>query len=500
MEGALEIALKENAELRELVKQAMAENGLLRQKIQILMKRMFGSKSEKMSSAQLELMLAGLNEMVATVPLPPDPPPDKTRPTKKRDKSKPTLPANILTERIIIDPPEVQANPENFKLIGEEVTEELDVSPAKYFRRLIVRRKYANRSKKEEAPVIAKLPARPIENSIASAGLLSDIAVQKYADHIPLYRQERIMREAYGIHLPRKTMADWIGRTAEWLRPIYQQIGDGIRASGYIQIDETPVLYLQGEDGGSRKGHFWVFHDPGGDVYFEWHTSRASDCLDGMLSEFKGVVQSDAFPGYACYAKKKQEIKLAGCWAHARRKFDEARVENTKLAAWVLRQIGHLYAVEKKAKKEGASATLRQTYRASGSRMILARIKKALDLKRQKHLPSGLIGKAISYTLDNWNELMVFSEDGRLEIDNNFVENTIRPTALGKKNWLFIGHPEAGDRSAIFYTILACCRRLNINAREYLTDVLSRLPSMKMSEVAALTPANWLAARSQKAA
>ena len=283
MERALEIQSKENADLKMRLEMALTENTLLRQKIQVLMKRIFGSKSEKIDPAQLQLLLAGLQDLIAVEPIDSEPSPDKPRSSKKRDKSKPVLPADIPTERIVIDPPEVQANPSNYKLIGEEVTEELDVSPTRYFRRLIVRRKCISRTHREEAPVIAALPARPIENSLASAGLLADIAVQKYADHIPLYRQERIMREAYGINLPRKTMADWMGITAEWLRPIYRLIGEGVRSGGYMQIDETPVKYLQSEEGGSRKGYFWVYNKPGGDVYFEWHTSRASDCLNDML-------------------------------------------------------------------------------------------------------------------------------------------------------------------------------------------------------------------------
>jgi transposase len=502
MDSALDKLVKEHAELMADNIQLRAENKLLNQKIQVLMKRMFSAKSEKMDPGQLELLLAGLQDNVIPLPVPEAPatPPDNLPTKKSRDKSKPRLPADLLTERVIIDPPEVMANPENYKLIGEEVTEELDVNPAKFFRRLIIRRKYTSKVDRDEAPVIADLPARPIDNSIASAGLLADIAVQKYADHLPLYRQERILKEAYGIILPRKTMTDWMGHVSEWFKPIYKLIGEDIRSGGYMQIDETPVKFLQGEDGGSRKGYFWVYNDPGGGVYFEWHTSRASDCLDEMLKDYKGKVQSDAYRGYSCYGKSNPDIVFLGCWAHVRRKFDEARIESPRLAAWFLRQIGHLYNVERRAREENAGPVLRQAYRAAGSRMILARIKKALELKRLKHLPAGLIGKAISYALNNWKQLDVYVVDGRLEIDNNFVENAIRPSAIGKKNWLFIGHPEAGERSAIIYTILACCRRLNINAREYMADVLSRIPAMKMSEVGALTPANWIAARSKIAA
>jgi hypothetical protein len=329
---------------------------------------------------------------------------------------------------------------------------------------------------------------------------LAEIAVQKYANHIPLYRQERMFWEESRIHLSRQTMADWMGAVAEWFRPIYNLIGEELRSGNYMQIDETPVTYLNDEDGGSAKGYFWVFNKPGGGVYFEWHTSRAAACLDGMLKDFKGRVQSDAFPGYSCYAKSNADIILMGCWAHARRKFDEAKLESPRLAAWFLRQIGLLYDVERRARDEHAGPALRQAYRAAGSKMVLARIRKALELKRLKHLPAGLMGKAIGYALNNWKELVVYIADGSLEIDNNFVENAIRPSAIGKKNWLFIGHPEAGERSAIIYTILACCRRLNINAKDYMADVLSRLPTMKMSEVGSLTPANWVAARAKTAA
>lgn len=502
MESALEVQIKENVALRAELKQAHIKIDLLTQEVQLLIKRYFGRKSEKLDSSQLELLLAGLqqNAIDESPDTDPEPSPDKPRSKRKRDKSKPTLPANMRTEHVVLDPPEVNANPEDYKQIGEEITEELHANLEKYYRRLIIRRKYTSRSDRAAAPIIADLPARPIDNSIATPGVLADIAAQKYDDHIPLYRQERIMREVHGIHLPRKTMADWMGATADWLSPIYRLIGEEVRSGGYMQIDETPVKYLQAEEGGSRKGYFWVFHRPGGDVYFEWHTSRASDCLDDMLRDYKGFVQSDAYPGYTCYAKTNDDITLIGCWAHARRKFDEALKESPRIAAWFINQIGHLYDVERTAKIMGFGPSLRYACRSSGSKIILARIKKALEVKKQKYLPGGLISKAISYALNNWEQLAAYCEDGQVEIDNNSVENAIRPTALGKKNWLFIGHPEAGDRSAIIYTILACCRRLNINAREYLTDVLSRLPSMKMSEVAALTPANWLAARSKMAA
>ena len=255
------------------------------------------------------------------------------------------------------------------------------------------------------------------------------------------------------------------------------------------------MRYL-GEDGtGSSQGYLWVYHRPGGDVLYEWHTSRAAVCLDGMLKEFHGTVQCDGYGAYSSYVKGRNDIQLAACWAHARRKFHEARDECPVQAEWILNQIGHLYLIERQLR--GRGPRLRQAIRSSESAMILARLEKVLKVKLGRHRPTSAMGSAIAYTLSLWPQLLRFRDDGQLEIDNNLVENAIRPTALGKKNWMFIGHPAAGDRSAIIYTLLENCKRRGINPREYLHDVLSRLPAMTNQQTASLTPANWLAARAK---
>jgi transposase len=511
MQEVLAELKKQNAEqaaqnrlLLERIDQLLSENRLLNQKVQVLMKRLFGRKSEKLDKRQLDLLLGELAALDKNKD--DDPPPSPPRPRKKRRASKPRLPEDLPTEDILIDPDEVKADPESYKRIGEEVTEELDVIPPKYICRRFIRGKYVCKDDRSQPPLIAALPPRLIEGSYASAGLLTDIVLKKYADHLPLYRQERILRERFGIDLARTTMSDWVWATANWLKPIYRHLREDLRATGYLQVDETPVRYCQAEEGGSGQGYFWVYHHPatagkpGGDVLYEWHTTRAAACLDEMLEGFEGTVQCDGYSAYTKYAREHEGVDLAGCWAHARRKFHEALEEAPDLARWFLNQIGLLYRIERDLRSAHTPPVLREVIRSAESRMILERLGKVLKIKMPDHLPRSQMGKAIAYSLAHWDQLLRYAGDGRLEIDNNLVENAVRPTAVGKKNWLFIGHPEAGERSAVIYTILESCKRHAINPEEYLRDVLNRLPSMTNQQTRILTPANWLAAQRQTAA
>ena len=491
--------------LQATIAQLETDNKLLKDQKQFLLGRLFGRSSETLDSRQMELLL-GL--VAAPVEEPPCPP--ALVPRRSSRARKPRLPADLPTEDIIIEPEEVQQAPAAYRLIGEEITQELDYVPPKYFRRRFIRRKYTSNADRSRPPIIAALPPRLIEGGYAGAGLLTDILLKKYVDHLPLYRQERILRTRHGIELSRKTMSDWVRGVADWLKPIYNHLRDELRGSGYLQVDETPVRYCLAEGGGSGQGYFWVYHRPGASVLYEWHTGRGAECLKPMLDGFSGTVQCDGYGAYDSYAKERNHrereagrpkaIELSGCWAHARRKVFEAREEAPGLAAWWLRQIGHLYRVEEDLRCRHAGPRLRQAVRAGHSGMILARIRRVLDLKVGAHLPRSQMGAAIRYALGAWEELLRFRDDGRLEIDNNLVENAIRPTALGKKNWLFIGHPEAGERSAIIYTLLENCRRLGINPQAYLHDVLTRLPAMTNRQTHELTPANWAAARKAKAA
>jgi hypothetical protein len=225
-------------------------------------------------------------------------------------------------------------------------------------------------------------------------------------------------------------------------------------------------------------------------VVFEWRVSRSREGPREFLKNFRGKLQTDGFSAYESLAKERDGLILVGYWAHARRGFHEALVES-KLAAWFVRQIGLLYMVEKELREKHAGPQLRAAIRTCQSRPILARLRRAMELARGRTLPQGLLGQAIDYALKRWEALTRFVDDGLLEVDNNLVENAIRPSALGKKNWLFIGHPTAGERSAVIYTLLGSCRRHGLNPFDYLKDLFTRLPSAKITEIGQFTPSRW---------
>jgi transposase len=516
MQGAL-------AELKQRNRELEAENTALRdqvaclqhdlaetnQKLQHVLKRYFGKKTEAVDPRQLELLLGGLESQPAPEA---EPAIRGTRPASPRRRTvrKPRIPEDLPTEQIVIEPEEVTADPQAYQYIGEEITQELDLIPPKYFRRLFIRRKYVCKAARNLPPIIAALPPRLIPGGYASIGLIADIILKKYFEHLPLYRQEQTLKLRYGIKLSRKTMCDWVDQAAWWLKPVYEQVGRDLREGGYLQIDETPVRYCRAEGRGSGQGYFWVYHRPGAGVLYEWHTGRGTDCLDAMLDGFGGTVQTDGYSAYESYVKKRRRqiaegadkppILSAACWAHARRRFNEALAESPGQAGWVMRQIQHLYRIEAELREAGAGPALREAVRCSQSMMVLGRIGKALRLKLPAHRPTSQMGKAIGYTLSLWDPLQVYLSDGRIEIDNNLVENAVRPTAIGKKNFLFIGHPEAGERSAILYTLLENCKREGINPHEYLHDVLHRRLTTPLDKIGQLTPANWAAARKAEVA
>ena len=467
------------------------ENVLLRQKLDLVIKRLFGSTSERLSVDQLELMLAQ-SECPAPEPeAKPAAPLATSTPRKERTQR---LPENLPVVEEVIEPEAVKAAPTEWRRIGEEVSEQLDYEPGRFLRRRVIRPKYVHRTNRDKAPLIASLPERLLDRSLPAPGLLAQVLVSKYCDHLPLYRQQRIFATRHSVHLPRQTLARWVELAADWLQPIYQAIRTGVMAGGYVQVDETPIDYLDPGRGKTGTGWLWTASRPGGDVVFQWETSRAASRLGNLLpGDFTGTVQCDGYGAYPTFVRKHPKpVKLAGCWAHVRRKFHEAKGQTPRLTAWFLRQIQHLYQIEARLREKKASPRLRDAVRASQSRPIVQRLQRALSQLKPRALPKSLLGKAISYALGQWSLLTVFLEDGRIEIDQNLVENAIRPTAIGKKNWLFIGEAGAGQRGAILYSLIESCRRRGIDPLAYLRDVLSRLPSMTNHQIGHITPANWL--------
>lgn len=472
----------------------------MQQKLDLVLRQMFGRSSEKLSADQLDLFLQPKIEDLGKVPASSleeaDPRHEgkESQRTTRRDR----VPEDLPVVEEVIEPAEVAEAPQDWKLIGAEVSEQLDYEPGRFYRRRLVRRKYVRRGDLFTPPVIAPLPPSLQERCLAAPGLLAAIIVGKYCDHLPLYRQEMIFAGRHGVTLSRQTMARWMGLSADWLKPIYEMIRTGIMGGGYVQVDETPIRYLAPSHGQTKTGYLWTALSPGGDVAYHWATSRGAHCLDEVITaDFRGTIQCDAYAAYPSFVRRRESIRLAGCWAHARRAFYEAREHVPQQAGWILRQIGHLYRIEEELRQSDAGPALRQAVRAARSTMIHLRIYRVLAAwkKSGRFLPRSNFGKAIDYTLSNWNLLCVYLQDGRLQIDNNQVENAIRPTAIGKKNWLFIGEADAGERSAILYTIIECCRRRGIDPLTYLRDVLTRLPLATNWNVHELTPENWLKAR-----
>ena len=492
---------EQNHGLEAEVKKLRVEDKLQKQKIAYLLKKLFGSKSEKLDPNQLELLFAGFEESEAIAEGTTENSVEATRKRKKRPPREERFPVGLEEEFVVIDPPEVVAQPDEYRCIGADELTELVVIPPKFIKRVIQRRKFVRKNAKHLPPIIVPAPKRLIENSFASVGLLIYIIMSKYMDHLPLYRQQKMFKR-YGIELSRQTMSDWMWSMGNWLSLIYEEMKQEVLGSGYVQVDETMIRYLKPGAGQAPRGYLWTYHSPGVGVVFDWQTGRSCTCLEQMLDTYRDIkMQCDGYVVYAAYRNgraNREEIILFACWAHVRRKFFDAQ-EDSYFSRWMLEQIGHLYRVEAQLREQGANATLREVHRQSESRLVVERIGKALKRKLVEHLPKSPTGKAIAYALNLWEALEAYLSHGEVEIDNNLVENAIRPTALGKKNWLFFGSAAAGRQSAILYSILETCRKLGIDERDYLQDVLSRLPELSNHQMAEWTPAKWKQRQKQKA-
>ena len=485
------------ASLQEALEQSRRENTLLRQKLDALARRFFGKKSEQLNAAQLELLLSGLAEGSVELSDEKEPParpaPRHARTSTRRIRT----PDNLEVVREVIEPELVQAEPEHWKRIGQEVSRQLDYQPGKFFWQETVRPKYVRRDQRALPPMIAPAPERVAEGSLSAPGLLAQLLVGKYCDHLPFYRQEQIFWQRHGVFIARQQMVQWTAQSVRLLSGISDCLKREMQGRRYVQVDETPVRYqdpnLRGRCG---QGYLWTALAPGQCVVYEWHASRAARCLDLLLGEgFVGKLQCDGYSAYPAFAKEKATLALFGCWAHARRNFFEALEQAPRVAGWILNQIGLLYGWEEELRRNRAGPVLRQVQRGSHHRMVIERLGRALKKLQPHYLPKSLMGQAIGYALNQWPMLEGFLEHGEVEIDNNLVENAIRPTALGKKNWLFFGSEEAGQRSAVIYTLIQNCRLHGVEPYTYLKDVLERLPHTTNREVDQLTPLKWKQAR-----
>mgnify|MGYP000250587718 CR=1 FL=1 len=363
-----------------------------------------------------------------------------------------------------------------------------------------IRRSWLPKDQSGDPPIIAPLPPCLLEGSLLSPTIAAHLITSKYCDHLPFYRQQQILSRRHLIELGRNTMCHWAGICANWLEPLYKLLAAELRQRSWLSVDETPIDYLAPGHGKTKQGYLWAYSHPERGVLYDWHTGRAHSCLDHILhgegGNFKGTLLTDGYAAYQTWANKQHgRVNLAACWAHARRKFHEASEHHPAQAKLMLKQIAALYQIETELRRSRAGPDEIRVTRQEKSRPIIHGIQS--QLVGLKHcLPKSTLGKARDYMLGQWSRLNAFLDHGELPIDNNQVENAIRPTKLGAKNWLFIGGADTGQRSAILYTLVENIRREGGDPYAYLSDVLERLPAMtNQDDLRPLLPKNWLTVR-----
>jgi len=358
------------------------------------------------------------------------------------------------------------------KKIGEEITEVLEYNPSSIFVRRIIRPKYI--LAEQERIVIAPLPSLPIPKGNAGAGLLAHIMVSKFVHHLPFYRQQQIFKSQH-LDISKGTLCNWFNATTTLLEPLYDTLQKELLQSNYLQIDESPIGVQDiTKKGKLHMGYHWVHHAPIERlVLFKYDPSRSRKVPEEVLQEYTGTIQTDGYSGYL-NLKTKGSITLLACMAHARRYFEKALDNDASRASYVLEQIQRLYAMERKTRER------KSTFEHWLKDQVL------------QVLPKSAIGKAIGYALKLWDKLKRYTMDGRYKIDNNLVENTIRPLALGRKNYLFSGSHKAAQKAAILYSFFASCKINTIDPYRWLKNVLENIQEYKSNQLSKLLPNYWV--------
>ena len=491
LHSQLELLQKENDMLRGALtsKESVIYN--LQFQLEQFRRAFFGHKSERFvpeSPDQLQLDF-DMGEEVPVVP-------EKeeitySRLKKEKQTAQPNvrlaLPAHLPRVTETIEPENL---PEGSKKIGEEITEILEITPAKVYVRRIVRPKYA--LPQEGGVTIGYLPSLPLPRSNAGASLISYLIVNKYVNHLPFYRQVQMLKRD-GVPLAESTISGWFSATADLLEPLYDRIWKHIRESDHIFADETtiPVLNVD-KPGGTVKGYHWLFKslDPGLVFFYYNKGSRAYRILHEVLPGFQGAVQCDGYGAYDQLDNIKGIITI-GCWAHARRKFEQALENDPEQARYALLEIQKLYAIERKATEGNFTPEQTKELRRIESYPIIKEFETWLLDTARTVLPKSSIGKAINYTYGIYRKLIRYTLDGRYRIDNNLAENSVRPLALGRKNYLFCGNHEAAKRTAIMYSLLGSCKVNDVNPQEWLTDILNRIQDQNIQKLDELLPHIW---------
>ena len=405
---------------------------------------------------------------------------------KKPHPGRMALPADLPREIVTIEP---EGDITNLKKIGEEISEQLDVTPSEFFVRRFVRSKYA--LPEGEGIIIGKLPSQPIDKCMAGPGLLAQVIIDKYVDHLPLYRQEQRFSRV-GITLAPSTLCNWKSGVCNLITPLYDAMVKEVLQTNYLHADETPLKVLdQDKKGTTHRGYFWVYHNSHHKiVIFDYRKGRGREGPSEILKAFKGHLQTDGYQVYDDFGVR-DGIILLHCMAHARRKFSEA-LQNDKLRSeYVLNYMQQLYAIEQQARNNKLSFAEIYQLRQQQAVPILNHLGKWMKEAYTQVTPKSSIGKAFAYSIERWEKLCVYTSNGMLCIDNNPVENSIRPVAIGRKNYLFAGSHQAAQESAMIYSLLGTCKLHGLNPWEWLKDVLTRLPDHPINKIKELLPHNW---------
>lgn len=486
MQKAEETVVLARSEYEKLLA-SVSEIDQLKNQLKELQKLIYGSRSERFvpsgNQDQLDLFQGDKQEeplaQIQTI--------SYERKQKTKEKQSPVralLPAHLPREEEIIEPEQLS---EDMKKIGEEVTEILEHTPAKLFVRRIVRPKYVK--KNTDGVQIAGLPTLPIPKGNAGPGLLAHLQISKFVDHLPFYRQVQMFKRE-GVKLPESTINGWFKASCELLAPLYDCLVAQVKQQSYLQADESPIaVQSSNKPGATHTGYHWVYHAPIQKMaVFDYQTSRSSRGPTAFLEHFQGTLQTDGYTAYNELGKREGIILLA-CMAHVRRYFDKALDNHKQRAEQALKMIQSLYAIERSIVEESLDA---QSYRKEHALPILSKFKKWLDEQQQNTTPKSPIGKAVNYTLSLWPRLIRYVEDGNVLIDNNRIENLIRPLALGRKNYLFAGSHDGAKRAAMMYSFFATCKLNEVNPYTWLKDVLETIHDTKTSQLINLLPNNWV--------
>jgi transposase len=456
-----------------------------------LRRYIFGFKSEKRNGSagdnQMGLFELGVTQSVqeelSCAVQQPKPAPKK----RAKGTGRMSLPEELTRKEIVIEPSE---STEGCTKIGEEVTEVLEIEPAFFYVKRYVRPKYAKPN--GEGILIGILPDRVIEKGIPSESVIAQLMVDKYVYGMPLHRQIDKYSKM-GVRIPASSASDWLMSGWEELKPLWELLRLIVFSQKYLQADESPIKVLDRDHkNGIHKGYMWLYHAPVDRlVLFDYRKGRDSSGPLEMLSGFKGILQTDGYVVYESLYGNHPDILLTFCMAHSRRYFVNALKDDATQANYVLDEMQLLYALEQRMREEKLDWEKRSEERKTHALPVLDRLEKWMKENQYKYRPNSPMGKAIDYTLSRWTGLTAYVHHGQMEIDNNLIENAVRPLAIGRKNFLFAGSHEAAQMAAGVYSFMASCKKNDINEFEWLKDVLERIQSHKQKDLYQLLPSNW---------